>query len=55
LQQFVTQKRLDQDRNIVCGGDGPDRFRPDVTSHDNRGNIPAKSGTQGFYALDTVG
>src|SRR5215831_15077994 len=54
LQKFVHEERLDQDRNILpCNR--LDRFRPDVTSHDNGGNIPAKSGTQGLYALNTVG
>ena len=53
-QKLVYEERLDQDRNIVpCNR--LDRFRPDVTGHDNGWNIPAKNGTQGLYALNTVG
>jgi len=53
-QKLVYEERLDQDRNIVpCNR--LDRFRPDVTGHDNGRNIPAKRRTQGLYALNTIG
>ena len=53
LQKCVSQKWFDQDRNIVCS-DRLDSFGPDVTGHDDGGNIPVKSGTQGLDALNAI-
>ena len=53
LQKFVSQKWLDQDRNIVCSN-RLYGFGPDVTGHDDGGNIPVKSGTQGLDGLNAI-